>query len=113
MVLAVENGLEAVAVHGREPFDVILMDVQMPVMDGFEATIATRERERGDGRRTPIIALTAHAMKGDRQRCLDSGMDDYVTKPLHGAVLMSAFSRLVAPPPAPEAVSDTPLVADA
>jgi signal transduction histidine kinase/DNA-binding response OmpR family regulator len=76
------NGREALAAIERQTFDVVLMDVQMPEMGGFEATTAIRERERGGGARLPIVAMTAHAMKGDRERCLDAGMDDYLTKPL-------------------------------
>jgi CheY-like chemotaxis protein len=94
-VLEVDNGQEAVAAFARERFDVILMDVQMPVMDGFEATAAIRAYEKRAGGRTPIIALTAHAMKGDRERCLTSGMDDYVTKPLRTPELMAAFGRVL------------------
>ena len=76
------NGRQAVEVWAREGFDVILMDVQMPEMDGLAATAAIRARERAQGGRTPIVALTAHAMEGDRERCLAAGMDGYLTKPL-------------------------------
>jgi signal transduction histidine kinase/DNA-binding response OmpR family regulator len=94
-VVSVDNGREAVNAYAAETFDVVLMDIQMPVMDGFEATAAIRLQESTDGRRTPIIALTAHAMKGDRERCLDSGMDEYLTKPLRTADLDAAFVRLL------------------
>jgi two-component system, sensor histidine kinase and response regulator len=75
------NGLVAVAAFERDTFNVVLMDVQMPEMGGFEATAAIRALERS-GSHIPIIAMTAHAMKGDRERCLDAGMDEYLTKPL-------------------------------
>ncbi len=81
-VVEVENGKEALAALERHIFDLILMDVQMPVMDGFEATAAIRNKEKTSGAHIPIIALTAHAMKGDRERCLQAGMDDYICKPL-------------------------------
>jgi PAS domain S-box-containing protein len=81
-VVAVKTGNEAVALWKRQPFDIILMDVQMPEMDGFEATSIIREAERLNGGHIPIIALTAHAMAGDRQRCLTAGMDDYISKPI-------------------------------
>jgi PAS domain S-box-containing protein len=76
------NGSEALAALEKERFDLVFMDVQMPVMDGFEATAAIRERERASGVHLPVVALTAHAMKGDREKCLAGGMDGYLTKPI-------------------------------
>ena len=81
-VVSARNGAEALDAVTRENFDLILMDVQMPVLNGYDATRAIREREQGTGRHTPIVALTAHAMKGDQELCLQAGMDGYLTKPI-------------------------------
>ncbi len=94
-VVVAGDGREALAAFEREPVDLVLMDVQMPEMDGFAATGAIREREKATGGRVPIVALTAHAMKGDRERCLAAGMDAYVTKPLRVEELFAAVARLV------------------
>jgi PAS domain S-box-containing protein len=88
------NGREAVESAAREPFDLIFMDVQMPKVGGFEATRRIREREAPLGRHTPIVAMTAHAMRGDRQLCLAAGMDDYLSKPLNKAELLALIARI-------------------
>ncbi len=75
------NGREAVAKIREKKFDLVLMDVQMPIMDGYAATTTIREHEKGLNHRTPIIGVTAHALKGDRDRCIEAGMDDYISKP--------------------------------
>jgi two-component system sensor histidine kinase/response regulator len=93
-VVVVNNGKEALDALEREHFDLVLMDVQMPEMDGFEATYAIRAEESWFGRRIPIVAMTAHAMTGDRERCLEAGMDDYITKPLAAADLVRVIERL-------------------
>jgi CheY-like chemotaxis protein/HPt (histidine-containing phosphotransfer) domain-containing protein len=87
-VTLVEDGEAAVAASEETDFDVILMDVQMPVMDGLEATRIIRRREQQTGKHVPIVALTAHAMKGDRERCLEAGMDAYVAKPVQKQELL-------------------------
>lgn len=89
-----ENGRSAVKALSKEHFDLVFMDVQMPEMDGFEATREIRKMEAQTGRRTPIIAMTAHAMKGDRERCLEAGMDDYVSKPISSDALFQAIQAL-------------------
>src|SRR5258708_7402632 len=93
------EALEKIDQQEHEGFDLVLMDVQMPEMDGFEATAAIRERERGsiDGAHMPVIAMTAHAMKGDREDCLRAGMDDYISKPITPEALMSAMKRILVP----------------
>ncbi len=92
-VVWAQNGQDAVVEYLRSPFDMVLMDIQMPVLDGFGATRAIREAEMQSGRRTPIIALTAHAMEGYREKCLAADMDDYLTKPLQPKFLRAALER--------------------
>jgi CheY-like chemotaxis protein len=94
-VTVVSTGLQALAALERERFDLVLMDVQMPEMGGLEATVRIRENERRTGRRLPIIALTANAMTGDRERCLEAGMDAYVSKPIHAAQLYHEIASLL------------------
>ncbi|MGB7761606.1 MAG: ATP-binding protein [Bryobacteraceae bacterium] len=96
-VVVAANGREALLALAAASFDVVLMDVQMPVMDGVEATEALRRSERGSGRHTPIVALTANAMKGDKERYLNCGMDGYLTKPIRRKELTEALQRFAAP----------------
>lgn len=93
-VVLANNGKEAVDALEREPFDLVLMDVQMPDMDGFEATAAIREKEKTSGDRIPIVAMTANAMKGDREQCLDAGMDGYIAKPIRAQQLYEVIEDL-------------------
>jgi two-component system, sensor histidine kinase and response regulator len=95
--VVVENGVLALQIMEREEFDLVLMDVQMPVMGGFEATTTIRDRERASGRHVPILGLTAHAMKDDLNRCLEAGMDAVVTKPIRVPELVAALDRIVSP----------------
>jgi two-component system, sensor histidine kinase and response regulator len=94
-VVVAENGRQAVARAARQHFDAILMDVQMPEMSGLEATAAIRDREKGTGGRVPIIAMTAHAMTGDRERCLDAGMDAHLPKPLRPEELFETLDAFL------------------
>jgi two-component system, sensor histidine kinase and response regulator len=97
-VVIAENGRAALEATERDAFDLILMDVQMPVLGGLEAAACIRERERlaGGGARIPIVALTANAMAGDRERCIESGMDEYLTKPIQARDLFATMERVMA-----------------
>ncbi len=95
-VVVAGNGREALAALEKENFDLVLMDVQMPEMDGFEATAAIRDREKGTANRQPVVAMTAHAMKGDRERCLAAGMDGYLSKPIRPQELDNVLEQYVA-----------------
>jgi len=97
-VVVANNGREAVAAAESQKFDLVLMDVQMPEMDGLEATAALRARQRRTGVRVPIIAMTAHALKDDRQHCLDAGMDEYIAKPIHAAQLFDTMAAMLNQP---------------
>src|SRR5207253_10958437 len=92
--VVVGNGREALLALDRETFDLVLMDIQMPEMDGFEATSSIRARERFTGKRIPIIAMTAHAMSGDRDKCLAAGRDAYVPKLIRSSQLFDMISSL-------------------
>ena len=96
VVTVAPTGRVAFELMSAREFDLVLMDVQMPEMNGFEATQAIRERERGTGRHVPIVAMTAHAMKGDRERCLETGMDAYVSKPIRAVELFAAIDEVMA-----------------
>jgi two-component system sensor histidine kinase/response regulator len=93
----VGSGEEALTALAEGGFQLVLMDVQMPGTDGLQATARQRERERATGARVPIVAMTAHAMASDRERCLSSGMDAYVSKPLDPQVLFDTIEQLVPP----------------
>lgn len=104
-VVAVENGLQAVNAITVQRFDIVLMDVQMPEMDGFQATAAIRRAESATGAHTPIIAMTAHAMRGDSERCIAAGMDEYLAKPYQPQDLLAMIERCIGLPSGSEAPS--------
>ena len=101
VVDVVEDGDAACSAAAHKRYDLVFMDCHMPVMDGFEATRCIRDRAQGDAMRTPIVALTADALAGDRERCLAAGMDDYMTKPVSTAQLAAAVQRWAGGAPAP------------
>jgi CheY-like chemotaxis protein len=100
-VVVAGNGREGVETFRRQPFDLVLMDIQMPEMDGFEALAAIRTLEQGTGRHTPVVALTAHAMKEDRDRCLAAGMDAHLSKPLEATKLYEIIGGVLDRPLTP------------
>jgi CheY-like chemotaxis protein len=100
IVSVANNGQEAADLVEKEQFDLVLMDVQMPVMGGYEATGLIREREKSTGTHIPIVAMTAHAMKGDREQTLQAGMDDYVSKPVNQDALFKVIEKLTCDIPA-------------
>jgi CheY-like chemotaxis protein len=99
-VVVVGDGRQAIRALEEREFDVVFMDVQMPELDGIEAAAAIREKERTSGKHQIIIAMTAHAMKGDRERCLAAGMDGYLSKPIRVDKLAAALAGVRAPVPA-------------
>jgi two-component system sensor histidine kinase/response regulator len=99
------NGKEALALASSQKFDLVFMDVQMPEMDGLSATQAIRESEKSSSKRLPIFAMTAYAMKGDRERCLQAGMDGYIAKPVRFSDIETALASLTKPQPLPAASS--------
>ena len=98
VVMVAGNGRDAVLMLDDQDFDLVLMDVQMPDMDGIEATRVIREKEKTTSKHIPIIAMTAHAMKGDRERCLAAGMDGYIAKPIRPAELYAGIAPYLRPP---------------
>jgi CheY-like chemotaxis protein/HPt (histidine-containing phosphotransfer) domain-containing protein len=104
----VSNGQEALSALEAFPYDLVLMDVQMPLMDGFEATRAIRQRERRV-RHTPVVAMTAHAMKGDRERCIAAGMDDYLSKPIRLQEILNVIDRWAGRSVLPAPAGEMPL----
>jgi len=108
MVAVAGDGREALAVLEKGNFDLVLMDIQMPEMDGFEATAAIREKEKFSGQHLPIIAMTANALKGDRERCLEAGLDGYIAKPIRSKELFAAIEAILGRPAAEQALEPAP-----
>ena len=94
-VVTADNGLDAIDFISRDAFDAVLMDIQMPGMDGLEATRTIRQRETGTDRRLPIVAITAHALSGDASACREAGADEYLRKPIDLGELMATLNRLI------------------
>ena len=94
-VLTADNGLDAIEIVSREALDAVLMDIQMPGLNGLEATRAIRSREAGSGRHIPIVAVTAHALTGDASTCHEAGADEYLRKPIDLDELMRVLARLI------------------
>jgi CheY-like chemotaxis protein len=94
-VSVAEDGRAALAALANESFDIVFMDVQMPEMDGFEATAAIRQQEQSTGTHVPIVAMTAHALKGDHERCLAAGMDAYISKPIRQEELYATIESIL------------------
>ena len=92
----VSSGREAIEALKRQSYDVVFMDIEMPDLDGMAATAAIREMEETSGMHTPIIAMTAHALKGFRERCLEAGMDDYISKPIQPQELFQSLQTIAA-----------------
>ena len=113
-VTLASDGRKALVALEQQPFDLILMDIQMPEMNGWEATQAIREKEKATGQHIPIVAMTAHAMKGDEERCIAAGMDSYLAKPIRTQELLAVLdeigdrkgSNLVAEPPSKKPAAD-------
>jgi two-component system sensor histidine kinase/response regulator len=101
-VTVAPDGQAAVEAFKMGGFDLVLMDIQMPRMDGFEATAAIRESEKLTGGHIPIVAMTAHALVGDRERCIASGMDGYVSKPIRTSELFATIEKVLGDKPKPE-----------
>jgi len=95
-ITVVENGQEAVEAFKKDEFNLILMDVQMPLMNGYEATMMIRDIEKERGTHVPIIALTAYAMKSDKDMCIEAGMDDYISKPFKRQIFLDSIEGFLA-----------------
>jgi len=95
VVTVAGDGREALSALEKDNFDVVLMDIQMPEMDGFEATAAIHDKEKHTGQHIPIIAMTANALKGDQERCLEAGLDGYIAKPIRTKELFAAIEAIL------------------